>query len=699
MKRIWVIAVIFSVLLLPARTLRVVDTANRPIPGVIIKSGEQIYLSNEKGVAEIEIYSDSLQFSRLGYEKLTLASSEIPSVVQLQRQSVPSAGVKVISILPKAQELANLANGRIIKVQNQDLQSALQAETELQISQSGTDSSKQTISIGGLDPKYSLIMLNGIPMNRSGQEFDISTLPLEMVSEVEVITTNAGAIGGSGAVGGIVNFITQYPQPCSFQSSFGSFDHYKNQLQINHNFPKFQIGINAAYTTAQNDFTYDNQLSGEENLKRKNNAKKMFDVGLQLGWNSNSQWALKTFYQKYHKQLPGNIGSLTQFDRCFLEGESLKNMLNLNGEIGEISWESRFFQLHEFSRYDNSKSSGILNTVGKNFYNRYGNKSSLVWQKEEIKVEPGVEIIKQDFEYKELTAEVNSVPQTSMTNYAAFLHLQNKWLLFPCEFSGKLSLRHDIPQRSDSLDFQAFSSYHLSGKLEYENILQYAVGASWGNSYLLPSFYDLYWKGGLATAGNPNLKPEKSRGYQLFSQISYHDSYAKFTYSCKKLEDSIYWYKSLLSWKPGNIGGAEVSSYNLESKIALCSWAKLHFSWQRNFAYDRSGNSAYEGKFLTYFPNYKTKLGLHFNIENFQSHVSYQRTGKRWPSRDHLWGYLPAYETVDAAVSYRIRIGKFALSSNLQLNNLLNTKYQKYLLNPEPGFNWQAGMKIELKES
>jgi hypothetical protein len=35
MKRIWVIAVIFSVLLLPARTLRVVDTANRPIPELL----------------------------------------------------------------------------------------------------------------------------------------------------------------------------------------------------------------------------------------------------------------------------------------------------------------------------------------------------------------------------------------------------------------------------------------------------------------------------------------------------------------------------------------------------------------------------------------------------------------------------------------------------------------------------------------
>jgi outer membrane cobalamin receptor len=285
-----------------------------------------------------------------------------------------------------------------------------------------------------------------------------------------------------------------------------------------------------------------------------------------------------------------------------------------------------------------------------------------------------------------------------MTNYAAFLHLQNRWLLFPFEFTSKLSLRHDIPKRNDSLDFDDFSSYHLSGKLEYENILQYAAGASWGNSYLLPSFYDLYWKGGLATSGNPELKPEKSQGYQLFSQISHQNSYVKFTYDNKQLDNSIYWYKSLLNWKPGNIGGAEVTSYNVESKIALGSTTELQFSWLRNFAYDRSDNSAYEGNFLTYVPTSLTKLGIKWQQQGAGINLSYQRTGRRWPSRDHLWGHLPAYETVNGSVFYQFQLGKLNFTSKLELNNLMNTKYQKYLLTPEPGFNWNLGLRIEFLE-
>ncbi|MDY6915531.1 MAG: TonB-dependent receptor [Candidatus Cloacimonadota bacterium] len=698
MKKLILILLIFIFHSLQSYKIKVTDENKQPLAGVIIKNGEKLYITDQAGTAEIEVKNDSIYFSRIGFEKLKIHKKEISSLIQMHRNSLEMEGVTVRSVLPQLSEISDLAYGKKIRVEKKNVEDILQKEPEIRLLSGGAAGETKTVSLGGLDPKYSLIMLDGIPLNSSGKEFDISTLPLEMVTEVEVISGNSGAIGGSGAVGGIVNFITTQKEDFSYNSAFGSFGYYKNNISFQHNFKKFHIGFNAAYTKAKNDFTYDNQLSEQEDQKRENNAKQILDLGMNISWLGWQNVELKTFYQDFYKQLPGNIGSLEQFDSCFLEGESLRNFLKISGDKENLAWETRFFHFKEFSLYDNSQSSGNLNIIGKTFYKKYGNKSSLQWKKQELKIEPGLEIISQDFRYKELTAPINSVTKTSMINYAAFLQLQNKWLLYPIDFTGKIDLRHDSSHRSDSLDFEAFSSYLFSGELEYENVFRYEAGFSWGNSYLLPSFYDLYWKGGMATSGNPNLKPEKSRGYKLWAKISSQNSYVKFSYNYKKIDDSIYWYKSLLSWKPGNIGGAEVTSYNVEGNIKLPANFAIYCSWLRNFAYDNSDIPAYENKFLTYVPTSVSKMGLSYQNSGYEAELNYERTGKRWPSRDHLWGYLPAYETINANASYNFALGNFDLTTEAKLNNILNNKYQKYLLTPEPGFNWSLNLKIKLKK-
>lgn len=62
------------------------------------------------------------------------------------------------------------------------------------------------VSLRGLGSERTLVLLDG---RRLGPSFDINSIPINMIERVEVLKEGAGAIYGSDAVGGVVNFITR----------------------------------------------------------------------------------------------------------------------------------------------------------------------------------------------------------------------------------------------------------------------------------------------------------------------------------------------------------------------------------------------------------------------------------------------------------------------------------------------------------
>jgi outer membrane receptor protein involved in Fe transport len=71
---------------------------------------------------------------------------------------------------------------------------------------------ESTIELRGLDAKRTLILLDGRRVGFVGttaDATDVNQIPLNMIDHVEVLKEGAGAIYGSDAIGGVVNFITR----------------------------------------------------------------------------------------------------------------------------------------------------------------------------------------------------------------------------------------------------------------------------------------------------------------------------------------------------------------------------------------------------------------------------------------------------------------------------------------------------------
>ena len=87
----------------------------------------------------------------------------------------------------------------------QEMPSISGAATNPQVNNGGGDGAS-TVSLRGLGSERTLSLLNG---RRLGPSFDINSIPINLIERVEVLKEGAGAIYGSDAVGGVVNFITR----------------------------------------------------------------------------------------------------------------------------------------------------------------------------------------------------------------------------------------------------------------------------------------------------------------------------------------------------------------------------------------------------------------------------------------------------------------------------------------------------------
>lgn len=88
--------------------------------------------------------------------------------------------------------------------------------TSVEVDFDGTRAGRQIISIRGMDSDYTLIMVNGRRLSSAsaiirGNDFDLSTIPLQSIERVEIIRGPMSALYGSDGMGGTINIITKAP--------------------------------------------------------------------------------------------------------------------------------------------------------------------------------------------------------------------------------------------------------------------------------------------------------------------------------------------------------------------------------------------------------------------------------------------------------------------------------------------------------
>lgn len=98
----------------------------------------------------------------------------------------------------------------------------------------------QTVYLRGADPKYTLIMINGIPVNDvsyNDYKFDLNFIPVSSIERIEIMRGGYSALYGSGAAAGVINIITKQGggKPFNVTAGFsgGSYGTFREQAGVN----------------------------------------------------------------------------------------------------------------------------------------------------------------------------------------------------------------------------------------------------------------------------------------------------------------------------------------------------------------------------------------------------------------------------------------------------------------------------------
>lgn len=396
----------------------------------------------------------------------------------------------------------------------------------------------ENISIRGGDTDGVLILVNGRRvagenyfMSQGSNAYALDRLNLSNVDHIEILRGPASAIYGSGAMSGVINIITKKSEK-----------------------PEFSVGVATGTNEMSNYYHYDTGKNGKVSVNFDVNFSKLRNIDSKAG--KNLLHGPKQAYNlnlDYEMDENNNLNLMLDYAKDNLETRmrdfsvSSSAPDDLKYPITSFTSERKTIALtydgkNSNSDYSLSASYSQLNrdpyaadTPGTN-EKKY--KSYNIEARDTIRTSDNNKLIFGG-EYRGDKASIYSGDNTvkNTDQYSLYLYdeyrVDNKLLLTP-------AIRYDYHKSFGSHTSPNLgATYFISDKSRFK--------ANYGTSYRAPSVDELYgafthggiW-GGMAIVGNPDLKPEKSKGWEISYEQEFGDTTsAKLTYFDNKKEDAI----------------------------------------------------------------------------------------------------------------------------------------------------------------
>jgi outer membrane cobalamin receptor len=691
---------------LPAINIKgiVTDPEGKPLNDAVINDQYHMTRSSSDGRFNFTTSEDSVFVSKLGYSKQGFAARKIPGTIILNISPIELAPITVIE--KYSTDFSASADMHTLRI---NPERSYSSTTEMLSSVSGVFSNdiplkgeQQTIALLGNLSRHTLILLDGVPLNPQGEAFDLSRINPESIDKIEIIKNNASVYGGASAIGGIVHLHSKKSAQTGqnafgYVSEYGSFGYHKRSLSMENAGSDFHYVINLANYSTANDFKYTMPqwwtANADSSLKRTNNAKEQiaFSAGMSTKIRE-VQLSYNTDYDQFRRELPGPVNFLQIYQHAFLSGMSLRNNLQLGWGGDRLRWKTIAWLNRDNTFYDNTRAElPVFQSQYRQGMDTGGIRNTLSATKSIWEINLAQDYLRTSYENRNLLHPLASISKTiDQQGLAAKLGANWEFDAFAHQCSGAL--------RNDRAFGDQFYTWRAEYAVKYSGLIDVNAGATWGTSFSLPSFYDLYWKGDAQAVGNPDLLPEKAQGQQLWTELLYGRQRFKLALHHNSIRDLIQWRQVYLfgtNWKPFNVGKADIQNLEIELDLQPQSWVKIASTAVLTSAKDVSSAAASPN--LMYTPQLKWAVRGDFTARNAGLWLRYSYTGKQWVTPDNLIAPLPEFALTDAGISYSFERSKLKLVQYFDVYNVLNRRYQIYQYVPQPGVNWTLGIRLAAK--
>ncbi len=284
-------------------------------------------------------------------------------------------------------------------------------------------------------------------------------------------------------------------------------------------------------------------------------------------------------------------------------------------------------------------------------------------------------------EYEEQEGENQGVFDESIINRA--LYIQNQLNLLDETLFITAGARVD-----DHSSFGSEDTYRLGAAylLKSSNT---RFMANWGTGFKAPTLNDLFYQDPWGSRGNPNLKPEESRGFDIgVQQRLWEDRiFLGAAYFYNSFENLIEWVEyAPWAWEPQNVADAKTYGWELEASITPIDELRL----SANYTYTDTEDTQTH-KELGRRPKSKFNLSLNYQPWNkLNLNVNLNYVGRRWNDADNT-ERIDSYTKVDAAAYYDVCEYAQVFA---RVENLLDEEYEEALGYGAAGVSVYGGLKL-----
>jgi vitamin B12 transporter len=442
---------------------------------------------------------------------------------------------------------ADLLGGSFTVLQPEDLEQRqtrylsdiLRDVPGVSVSRSGSLGGVTQVRLRGTEANHTLVMIDGMEASDPYYgEFDFATLITDEVARVEVLRGQQSALYGSDAIGGVINYITLSGRDAPGGrvrvegGSFGTKDVSARYAGVA---GAFDYALSAGYTDTDG---FPVSRVGSRDLGSENGV-----VSGRFEYAPTETFRVKAIAR--HSRTEGDTND-QDFD--FPPGptygfvvdsdDHYKNRAIYGLVRGELdTFEGRWTHALSAQGVDASRDSfsgGAFDYGDNGKRTRYSYESTVRFGSEKL-----AQTLTGAFDHE----------RENFQNLGAFLtpeqsidrQVTNKGavLQYDARINDRIglgaALRHDDNDRFDNdTTYRLQASYKLSGGTR--------VRAAAGTGIKNPGIFELFGFDPGSFIGNPNLKPEKSRGWEVGADQSFADgaAFVGVTYFNSKLEDEIF---------------------------------------------------------------------------------------------------------------------------------------------------------------
>ncbi|MCX9096948.1 TonB-dependent vitamin B12 receptor BtuB [Providencia rettgeri] len=527
------------------------------------------------------------------------------------------------------------------------------------IAQNGGMGQQSSLFIRGTESRHVLVLIDGVRLNQAGisGSSDMSQIPISLVQRIEYIRGARSAVYGSDAVGGVVNIITRRDNDgTTLNAGIGShsYQNYNGSTQQ-------KIGENTTVTAA-GAYTHTKgfDLAPKEVSPRQYDKDGFLSKSLWLGVEHQFSSEILAYARAYGydnrtsydvSEYAGvSVDTRKLYSRTYEtglkyhQGKYSSSLMGSYGYSKDYNFDPRKGQYSESANLDESKQYNI----------QWGNSYLL----DKGNISAGIDYQRQSIEPSSY-AMINEKQTLNNTG----IYLTGQYAIID-------SVTAEAAIRSDHHSEFNWHTTWQSG-LSWEFHEGYKLVGSYATAYKAPNLTQLYAYSSSAygtTLGNPNLKPEESKQWE----IGVEGTTGPLFWQVNAYHNDI---DNLIAYKSGyptstyeNIGEAEIKGVEWVGEFET---GILHHQVTYQYVDPRNKKT---DKVLERRAKQQVKYQLDWAIDKVDIGLTYQYIGSRY---DNDYSQFPSRRVKQGGVSLWDLTAAYPITSHLTIRGKIANMFDK----------------------